>query len=83
MEERVEAGEDHHSLGWTGDETTAERGQDQRQSRRLTGEVQLVTKQQWRRKWFSVVVSQHINTQLHSGSLLYTIQMFQEFRKAK
>lgn len=83
MEERVEAGEDHHSLGWTGDETTAERGQDQRQSWRITGEVQFIPKQQWRRKLFSVVVAQLKNIQLHSGSLLYSIQMCQEFRKTK
>lgn len=50
MEECVEPGADHYSLGQPEDETTAERGQDQRQSRRDAGEVQLhVTKhQRWR-----------------------------------
>lgn len=50
MEEHVEPGADHYSLGRPGEQTTADCGQDQRQSRRNAGEVELFVirhRQQW------------------------------------
>lgn len=41
MEEHVEPGADHLSLGWPGKETTADVGKNQRESRRDAAEVQL------------------------------------------
>lgn len=53
MEKRVEPGAEHHSLGWPGEETTLDCGQDQHESRGHAEEVHYITVQQTKDQHFS------------------------------
>ncbi len=66
MEERVEPGANHHALGQPGEKTTADCGQDQRQSRRDAGEVELYdTRQQCCKKYSDLLKEQYLNVKIH------------------